>query len=151
MRPLGCLFFCEGAPAIQAENKRAARFELVLGHNESAFLFLLIASHVAELTRPFDEAALPVRAFLNGCSLVAERVNRLPGQIRGLASASSFGGLRWRGGAKGPFDESPNSPGSRRSVGLATAPFVDTFEQGIVTANPDCLAPACSWATTLFG
>ena len=35
--------------------------------------------------RPFDEAALPVRVFLNGCSLVAERVNRSPGQIRGLA------------------------------------------------------------------
>jgi hypothetical protein len=37
----------------------------------SAFLFRLIAAHVAELTRPFDEAVLPVRAFLNGCSLVA--------------------------------------------------------------------------------
>ena len=39
----------------------------MLGHNESALLFRLIAAHVAELTRSFDEAALPVRAFLNGC------------------------------------------------------------------------------------
>jgi hypothetical protein len=58
----------------------------------SAFLFPLLIAHIAELMRPFDEAALPVRAFLNGCSLVAERVNRSPGQLRGLASASSFGG-----------------------------------------------------------
>ena len=92
-----------------------------------------------------------MRAFLNGCSLVAERVNRLPGQIRGLASASNFGGPRWRGGGKGPLDKPPNSPSSSRSVGLAAAPFVDTFEQAIVTANADCLAPACSWATALFG
>ena len=69
----------------------------VLGHNGSAFLFRLIAAHVAELTRPFNEAALPVRTFLNGCGLVAERVNRSPGQLCGLASASSFGRLRWRG------------------------------------------------------
>jgi hypothetical protein len=55
--------------------------KLVLGHNESAFLFRLIASHVAELMRSFDEAALPVRAFLNGCSLIAERVNCSPGQL----------------------------------------------------------------------
>jgi hypothetical protein len=41
----------------------------------------LIAAHVAELTRPFDEAVLPMRAFLNGCGLIAERVNRLPGQL----------------------------------------------------------------------
>ena len=57
-----------------------------------AFLFRLIAAHVAELTRSFDEAALPVRAFLNGCGLVAEGVNRSPGQLRGLASPSSFDG-----------------------------------------------------------
>jgi hypothetical protein len=29
-----------------------------LAGNESALLFRLIASHVAELTRPFDEASL---------------------------------------------------------------------------------------------
>jgi hypothetical protein len=39
--------------------------------NESALLFRLIAAHVAELTRPFDEAALPVCALLNGCGLIA--------------------------------------------------------------------------------
>ena len=43
----------------------------------------LTAAHVAELTRSFDEAALPVRALLNGCGLVAERVNGSPGQLRG--------------------------------------------------------------------
>ena len=65
-----------------------------------ALLFRLIAAHVAELTRPFDEVALPVRAFLNGCALVAEGVNRSPGQLRGLASPSSFDGRRRRGGRK---------------------------------------------------
>jgi hypothetical protein len=73
--------------------------------SRSALPFRLIAAHVTELMRPFDEAALPVRAFLNGCSLVAERVNRSPGQIHGLASASSFGGPRWRGVRKGPLEE----------------------------------------------
>ena len=125
--------------------------KLVLGHNESAVLFSLIIAHVAELMRPFDKAAPPVRTFLNGCSLVAERANRSSGQLRGPASASSFGGRRWRGGGKGPFDKPPYSPSSSRSVGLAMAPCVDTFEQAIVTANPDCLAPASSWAPPLFG
>ena len=55
-----------------------------------SFGFRLIAAHVAELTRSFDEAALPLRAFLNGCGLVAERVTRSSGQLRGLASASSL-------------------------------------------------------------
>jgi hypothetical protein len=73
---------------------RVSQLSVPHPNNGSALLFRLIAAHVAVLTRPFDEAVLPVRAFLNGCSLVAERVNRLPGQIRGLASASSFGGRR---------------------------------------------------------
>jgi hypothetical protein len=58
------------------------------------FGFRLIAAHVAELTRPFDEVALPLSALLNGRGLVAERVNRSSGQLRGLASASSFRGRR---------------------------------------------------------
>jgi hypothetical protein len=89
------------------------------------FLLGLIAAHIAELTRPFDEAALPVRAFLNGCSLVAERVNRLPSQIRGLASASGFGGRRWRGGGKSPIDQSADSFGASRSIDLFLAPIIE--------------------------
>jgi hypothetical protein len=46
----------------------------VLGHNESALPFRLIAAHVAELTQSFDEAALPVRAFLNGCGHSQKRI-----------------------------------------------------------------------------
>jgi hypothetical protein len=47
-----------------------------------------------------------VRAFLNGCGLVAERVNRSPCQLRGLASASSFGrrGRRPKGLIEQPAD-----------------------------------------------
>ena len=76
-----------------------------IGHNDLAFAFRLIAPHLAELTRSFDEAALPVCALLNGCGSVAERINRSPGQLRGLASASSFGWLRWRGGSKSLLDQ----------------------------------------------
>jgi hypothetical protein len=76
-----------------------------IGHNDSAFVFRLIAAHVAKLTRSFDEAALPMRALLNGCGLVAERINRSPGQLRGLASASSFRVPRWSGGGKGLLEQ----------------------------------------------
>jgi hypothetical protein len=92
----------------------------------SAFLFRLIVAHVAELARPFDEAALPVCALLNGCGLIAERVNRSPCQLRGLASASSFGGPRWQGGSKGPIDQSADCFGASRSIDLFLAPIVES-------------------------
>jgi hypothetical protein len=96
----------------------------VLGHNESAVLFSLIVAHVAELTRSFDEVALPVRTFLNGCGLVAERVNRSSGQLRGLTSASSFGGPRWHGGRKGTLEQPADRLGAgwpRLLIGDPTA------------------------------
>jgi hypothetical protein len=118
----------------------------VLGHNESAVLFSLIVAHVAELTRPFDEAALPVRAFLNGCSLVAERVNRLPGQIRGLASAFSFGGPRWRGGGKGLFEQPANCLRARGpAAGLV--PDFALGEQHIIDIGCGCGQTTLSLAT----
>jgi hypothetical protein len=48
----------------------------------SPFLFRLIAAPVAELTRPFDEAALPPRPLFIGCGLIAEPINRSLGQLR---------------------------------------------------------------------
>jgi hypothetical protein len=101
----------------------------VLGHNESAVLFSLIVAHVAELTRSFDEAALPVRALLNGCGLVAERVNRLSGQIRRLASASSFGGPRWRGGGKGLLDQPADRLGPRGLILLLSTPAINRAQK----------------------
>ena len=55
----------------------------------SAFLFPLIAKHVAKFTRAFNEAALPLRPFLNGCGLVSKPVDCSLSQLRCLASASS--------------------------------------------------------------
>jgi hypothetical protein len=49
-------------------------------------LFPLIAAHVAELMRPFDEAVLPVRAFLNGCGLVVAAYRQPHGRCWGLGS-----------------------------------------------------------------
>jgi hypothetical protein len=95
----------------------------------SALLFRLIAAHVAELTRSFDEAALPVRALLNGCGLVAERVNRLSGQIRRLASASSFGGPRWRGGGKGLLDQPADRLGPRGLILLLSTPAINRAQK----------------------
>jgi hypothetical protein len=112
----------------------------VLGHNESAVLFSLIVAHVAELTRPFDEAALPVCAFLNGCSLVAERVNRLPGQIRGLASASSFGGPRWRGGGKGLFEQPANCLRAGGPGSMIGDPAIKPLHELRLNADADELA-----------
>jgi hypothetical protein len=68
-------------PAVGGVGALRPSCALTLGppKTKSVSLFRLIAAHIAELTRPFDEAVLPVRAFLNGCSLVTERVNRLPG------------------------------------------------------------------------
>jgi hypothetical protein len=48
---------------VKQMNQDAPEF---LGSAFSAVLFLLIAEHVAELTWPFDEMALPVRPFLIG-------------------------------------------------------------------------------------
>jgi hypothetical protein len=107
---------------------KLADFELVLGHNESALLFRLIAAHIAELMRPFDEAALPVRAFLNGCSSVAERVNRSPGQIRGFASAPCFDGARGRRGGKGLCDQLADRYGTRGKVALFLPPSINCLE-----------------------
>jgi hypothetical protein len=83
----------------------SASFDVAgLDHNGSTLLFRLIVAHVAELTRPLDEVALPARAFLNGCGLVAKLVDftvrHLGSFGRALVSASGFGGLRWRGGRK---------------------------------------------------
>jgi hypothetical protein len=94
--------FCEGD---QAENEQAARFELVLGHNESAFLFRLIAAHIAELARSFDEAALPVGTFLNGCGLVAELIDFVSSHVGGRGGAFSASTRRGGLGIKSTFDE----------------------------------------------
>jgi hypothetical protein len=69
---------------------RLSDLKLVLDHNESAFLFLLIASHVAELTRSFDEAALPVHPLLIGCCSVGKLIDRPPRYLGRLAPASGF-------------------------------------------------------------
>jgi len=95
----------------------------------SAFLFPLLIAHIAELMRPFDEAALPVRAFLNGCSLVAERVNRSSGQLSGLAPASSFDGPRWCGGGKGLLNEPTDRLGPSGLILLLSTPAINRAQK----------------------
>ena len=126
-------------PTIRPEESRKVRapFRSLLYHirvrriiESSAPLFRLIAAHIAELTRSFDEATLPLSALLNGCGLVAERVNRSSCQLRGLASASSFGGLRWRGGAIRPKSDAVTPPVTvqrlRRNAGVTAQPSAAT-------------------------
>jgi hypothetical protein len=132
---------------------KESTFSKCLGSGTALSLyFWRIAANVTEFTRPFDEAALPPRTLLAGCSVVAEPVNFAGRQLRGLAPTSRTA-LPRSGSAsasKSLLDEPANRLRKRRPVILMLRPGADLGLKGRGKAHGGDGISACGRTPSLF-